>query len=87
MCTCFERAAEAGVGLRLQGRRRTAADAAFSVREALRQAAAAFGPAGHSVELGSPATPEAIYWAIEAARAAGAEAGRPPSAPDRMAGV
>ena len=34
---------------------------AFSVREALRQAAGAFGPAGHSVELGSPATPEAIY--------------------------
>lgn len=41
---------------------------AFSVREALRQAAAAFGPAGVSVELASPATPEAVYWAIEAAR-------------------
>ncbi|MGW0251368.1 xanthine dehydrogenase molybdopterin binding subunit [Nocardia goodfellowii] len=41
---------------------------AFSVREALRQAAAAFGPAGTSVDLGSPATPEAVYWAIEAAR-------------------
>ncbi|MEU9303835.1 xanthine dehydrogenase molybdopterin binding subunit [Streptomyces sp. NPDC048269] len=41
---------------------------AFSVREALRQAAAAFGPAGVSVELGAPATPEAVYWAIEAAR-------------------
>ncbi|MEV8564588.1 xanthine dehydrogenase molybdopterin binding subunit [Streptomyces sp. NPDC051322] len=41
---------------------------AFSVREALRQAAAAFGPAGVSVELGSPATPETVYWAIEAAR-------------------
>ncbi|MCK7626392.1 xanthine dehydrogenase molybdopterin binding subunit [Streptomyces sp. RS10V-4] len=45
---------------------------AFSVREALRQAAAAFGPAGVSVELASPATPEAVYWAIEAARRAGA---------------
>ncbi|MFI8910334.1 xanthine dehydrogenase molybdopterin binding subunit [Streptomyces sp. NPDC053513] len=45
---------------------------AFSVREALRQAAAAFGPAGTSVELASPATPEAVYWAIEAARGAGA---------------
>ncbi|MFC8267405.1 xanthine dehydrogenase molybdopterin binding subunit [Streptomyces cinereoruber] len=44
---------------------------AFSVREALRQAAAAFGPAGASVELASPATPEAVYWAIEAARRAG----------------
>ncbi|AKA01572.1 aldehyde oxidase [Streptomyces noursei ZPM] len=41
---------------------------AFSVREALRQAAAAFGPGGTSVELASPATPEAVYWAIQAAR-------------------
>lgn len=41
---------------------------AFCVREALRQAAAAFGPAGVSVELAAPATPEAVYWAIEAAR-------------------
>ncbi|GAA3047081.1 xanthine dehydrogenase molybdopterin binding subunit [Streptomyces roseofulvus] len=42
---------------------------AFSVREALRQAAAAFGPAGASVELASPATPEAVYWAVQEARA------------------
>ncbi|MFF4053974.1 xanthine dehydrogenase molybdopterin binding subunit [Streptomyces chartreusis] len=54
---------------------------AFSVREALRQAAAAFGPSGVSVELSSPATPEAVYWAIETARRAdtahnGAAAGR-----------
>ncbi|UGT44096.1 xanthine dehydrogenase molybdopterin binding subunit [Nocardia yamanashiensis] len=41
---------------------------AFSVREALRQAAAAFGPAGVAVDLASPATPEAVYWAVEAAR-------------------
>ena len=41
---------------------------AFSVREALRQAAAAFGPPGTSVELASPATPEAVYWALEKAR-------------------
>ncbi|SDJ43364.1 xanthine dehydrogenase molybdopterin binding subunit [Streptomyces indicus] len=41
---------------------------AFSVREALRQAAAAFGPGGVSVELASPATPEAVYWAVETAR-------------------
>ncbi|WP_407547723.1 xanthine dehydrogenase molybdopterin binding subunit [Streptomyces sp. Pv4-95] len=41
---------------------------AFSVREALRQAAAAFGPSGVCVELASPATPEAVYWAIQAAR-------------------
>ncbi|MEU9996539.1 xanthine dehydrogenase molybdopterin binding subunit [Streptomyces sp. NPDC050848] len=45
---------------------------AFSVREALRQAAAAFGPSGVSVELASPATPEAVYWAIQAAREADA---------------
>ncbi|PSM39059.1 xanthine dehydrogenase molybdopterin binding subunit [Streptomyces dioscori] len=54
---------------------------AFSVREALRQAAAAFGPSGVSVELSSPATPEAVYWAIETARRAdtphpGAASGR-----------
>jgi xanthine dehydrogenase large subunit len=41
---------------------------AFSVREALRQAAAAFGPAGTAVDLASPATPEAVFWAVEAAR-------------------
>jgi xanthine dehydrogenase large subunit len=41
---------------------------AFSVREALRQAAAAFGPSGVSVELASPATPEAVFWAIQEAR-------------------
>ncbi|MFI8277654.1 xanthine dehydrogenase molybdopterin binding subunit [Streptomyces sp. NPDC085929] len=44
---------------------------AFSVREALRQAAGEFGPCGASVELASPATPEAVYWAIEAARKGG----------------
>jgi xanthine dehydrogenase large subunit len=43
---------------------------AFSVREALRQAAAAFGPAGTSVDLASPATPEAVYWAVQQARQA-----------------
>ena len=42
---------------------------AFSVREALRQAAAAFGPPGTSVDLASPATPEAVYWAVEARQA------------------
>jgi xanthine dehydrogenase large subunit len=43
---------------------------AFSVREALRQAAAAFGPAGTSVDLASPATPEAVWWALTEARRA-----------------
>ena len=46
---------------------------ALSVREALRQAAAAFGPPGTSVDLPSPATPEAVFWAIERARAAGTD--------------
>ena len=46
---------------------------AFAVREALREAAAAFGPAGVSVDLGSPATPEAVYWALDAARGASAD--------------
>ena len=43
---------------------------AISVREALRAAVGAFGPAGRSVELASPATPEAVYWALDAARKA-----------------
>lgn len=43
---------------------------AFSLREALRQAAAAFGPPGVCVDLASPATPEAVYWAVEEARRA-----------------
>ena len=46
---------------------------AISVREALRQAAAAFGPGGRAQELNLPATPEAVYWAIEAARQAAGE--------------
>jgi xanthine dehydrogenase large subunit len=61
---------------------------AFSVREALRQAAAAFGPAATSVHLASPATPEAVFWAIQSAREqAGSEVtdgfpGREPPARD-----
>jgi xanthine dehydrogenase large subunit len=43
---------------------------AFSVREALRDACAAFGPPGRTLELASPATPEAVYWALSAARSA-----------------
>ncbi|MGL6233949.1 MAG: xanthine dehydrogenase molybdopterin binding subunit [Segniliparus sp.] len=42
---------------------------AFSVREALRQAAAAFADGPVSVCLPSPATPEAVYWALCDARA------------------
>jgi xanthine dehydrogenase large subunit len=45
----------------------------FSVREALREAVRAFGPAEHSVALASPATPEAVFWAVEAARSRGGD--------------
>ncbi|MBO0981854.1 xanthine dehydrogenase molybdopterin binding subunit [Microbacterium sp. SD291] len=43
---------------------------AFSAREAIREAVAAFGPDGHSVELASPATPEAVFWSVQAAQQA-----------------
>ena len=48
---------------------------AFSVREALRQAAAAFGPEGTAIDLASPATAEAVFWAVEQARGAGVPPG------------
>jgi xanthine dehydrogenase large subunit len=41
---------------------------AFSVREALRSAVGAFAPGPVSVRLASPATPEAVFWALQAAR-------------------
>ncbi|GAB3259057.1 xanthine dehydrogenase molybdopterin binding subunit [Arthrobacter pigmenti] len=41
---------------------------AFSVREALRQAIASFGPAGRKTDLVHPATPEAVFWALDQAR-------------------
>jgi xanthine dehydrogenase molybdopterin binding subunit/xanthine dehydrogenase small subunit len=47
---------------------------AFSVREALRDAVASFGPASGEVPLASPATAEAIFTAIQARR--GATSGR-----------
>jgi xanthine dehydrogenase large subunit len=43
---------------------------AFSVREAIREAVAAFGPAGCSIDLGAPSTAEATYRAILAAQGA-----------------
>jgi xanthine dehydrogenase large subunit len=42
---------------------------AISVREALRDAVAAFGEADGPVELASPATPEAVWRACRAMRA------------------
>ena len=56
---------------------------AFSVREALREAVAAFGPPGHCVDLGCPSTPEQVFWAVEA-RAAAAPTSRVPV--DRIGG-
>jgi xanthine dehydrogenase large subunit len=41
---------------------------AISVREALKDAVAAFGRGGGIVELACPATPEAVFWAIESQR-------------------
>ncbi|MFJ6538389.1 xanthine dehydrogenase molybdopterin binding subunit [Paenarthrobacter sp. NPDC091711] len=41
---------------------------AFSLREALRQAIATYGRGTAAVELSSPATPEAVFWAIQAAK-------------------
>ena len=41
---------------------------AISVREAIREAIAAFGAPGGEVRLASPATCEAIFAAVEARR-------------------
>ncbi len=72
----FERATESGVVYGSKAVGEPPLMEAFSVREALRQAAAAFGPPGYAADLACPSTPEAIYWAVEAARAA---AGTPPA--------
>jgi xanthine dehydrogenase large subunit len=66
----FERATESGVVYGSKAVGEPPLMEAFSVREALRQAVGAFGPPGRSVELACPATPEAVYWAVEAARSA-----------------
>jgi xanthine dehydrogenase large subunit len=70
----YDKATEAGVVYGSKAVGEPPLMEAFSVREALRQAVAAFGPPGHSAELATPATPEAVFWAIEAARGAGAPA-------------
>ncbi len=70
----YEEATEAGVVYGSKAVGEPPLMEAFSVREALRHAVGAFGPPGHSVRLASPATPEAVFWAIETARAAGAAA-------------
>ncbi|WP_395727690.1 xanthine dehydrogenase molybdopterin binding subunit [Nakamurella sp.] len=72
----FERATESGVVYGSKAVGEPPLMEAFAVREALRAAVGAFGPAGYSVDLGSPATPEAVYWAVDAARSAGGDGGR-----------
>jgi xanthine dehydrogenase large subunit len=83
----FEQATESGVVYGSKAVGEPPLMEAFSVREALRQAVGAFGPAGWSVDLGCPSTPEAVYWAIQAAREAGPQAQAPATAPPVYAGV
>lgn len=61
----FERATESGVVYGSKAVGEPPLMLAFSVREALREAVAAFGPGDCEVDLASPATPEAVFWAIE----------------------
>lgn len=63
----LERATEPGVVFGSKATGEPPLMLAISVREAIRDAIAAFGKGG-IVELDSPATPERIYWAIEKAR-------------------
>ncbi|GAA1188873.1 xanthine dehydrogenase molybdopterin binding subunit [Nesterenkonia xinjiangensis] len=64
----YERATEPGVVYGSKAVGEPPLMLAFSVREALRAAAGAFGPGGVEVQLPSPATPEAVFWAVQAAR-------------------
>ena len=63
----LERAAEPGVVFGSKAVGEPPLMLAFSVREVIRAAVAAFGPGG-VIALDSPATPERIYWAVENAR-------------------
>ena len=87
----FERATESGVVYGSKAVGEPPLMEAFSVREALRQAVGAFGPPGYGVELACPSTPEAVYWAVESARAAAQTAGTggasPSTPPTVYAGV
>ena len=77
--TLMERATEEGVVHGSKAVGEPPLMLAFSVREALRAAVAAFGPSGPGgpsalvVELPAPSTPEALYWAIERARSSGGD--------------
>jgi xanthine dehydrogenase large subunit len=66
----LERAAEPGVIMGSKAVGEPPLMLAFSVREAIRAAVAAFGPGERKVvTLDSPATPERVYWAIQETRA------------------
>lgn len=78
----FEKATESGVVYGSKAVGEPPFMLAFSVREALREAIATFGPGNREVRLPSPATPEAVYWAITEARDAGTESdGKAPETP------
>ncbi|MFT2720542.1 xanthine dehydrogenase molybdopterin binding subunit [Deinococcus sp. A31D244] len=66
----LERATESGVVYGSKAVGEPPLMLAISAREALREACAAFGPPGRTTPLHSPATPEAVYWALHEARAA-----------------
>lgn len=68
--TLFERAHEDGAIYGSKAVGEPPLMLAFSVREALRQAAASFGPSGRMTALASPATPEAVFWALTEAKQA-----------------
>jgi xanthine dehydrogenase large subunit len=63
----LERAAEPGVVFGSKATGEPPLMLAISVREALRDAIAAFGPGG-IITLDSPATPERVFWAVTQAR-------------------
>ena len=66
----FEEATESGVVYGSKAVGEPPLMLGFSAREALREAVAKFGKPGVEVTLGSPATPEQVYWAIERVRSA-----------------
>lgn len=68
MVELLERATETGVVYGSKAVGEPPLTLSICVREAIRQACAAFGPAGREQPLGMPATAEATYWALDAAR-------------------
>jgi xanthine dehydrogenase large subunit len=76
----LERAAEPGVIFGSKAVGEPPLMLAISVREAIRDAIAAYGApfgVGGIVELDSPATPERVYWAIQRARSAQTDIAEP----------